>query len=91
MGCSRRMEKIIWNDRLKKKEVLHIVKEEKNILHPACYILERGSVISQSVGNSLSKKLWTCPKTDEMMNKVLCLVQYSVCIVMKFGKVYLCF
>jgi hypothetical protein len=27
------MEKISWTDRVKKEEVLHIVKEEWNILH----------------------------------------------------------
>jgi hypothetical protein len=64
MWFSRRMEKIVWNDRVKKKEVLHIVKEERNILHSVSYILERGSIISHSMANSLLKKLWTCRKTD---------------------------
>jgi hypothetical protein len=31
--CWRRMEKIIWADRVKNEEVLHRVKEERNILH----------------------------------------------------------
>jgi hypothetical protein len=42
---------------VRKKEVLHTVKEEKYILHPASYILERGSIISHSVVNSLLKML----------------------------------
>jgi hypothetical protein len=29
------MEKISWTDRVKNKEVLHRVKEERNILHTA--------------------------------------------------------
>jgi len=33
MWCSRRMEKIIWTDHVRNKEVLHRVKEERNILH----------------------------------------------------------
>ena len=31
--CKRRMEKIIWTDRVKNKEGLYTVKEERNILH----------------------------------------------------------
>jgi hypothetical protein len=33
MSCWRRMEKISWIDRVKNKEVLHRVIDEKNILH----------------------------------------------------------
>jgi hypothetical protein len=31
--CWRRMEKIIWTDRMKNEEALQRVKEERNILH----------------------------------------------------------
>jgi hypothetical protein len=31
--CLRRMEKISWTDRVRNEEVLHRVKEEKNIVH----------------------------------------------------------
>jgi len=31
--CWRRMQKIIWTDRVKNEEVLHRVKEERNSLH----------------------------------------------------------
>jgi hypothetical protein len=31
--CWRRSEKISWTDRLRSEEVLHRVKEERNILH----------------------------------------------------------
>jgi hypothetical protein len=31
--CWRRMEKISWADRVRNEEVLHRVKEERNILH----------------------------------------------------------
>jgi hypothetical protein len=33
MLCWRRMEKISWTDRVRNEEVLHRVKEERNILH----------------------------------------------------------
>jgi hypothetical protein len=33
MWCWRRMEKIIWTDRVRNEEVLHIVKEDRNIVH----------------------------------------------------------
>jgi hypothetical protein len=33
MWCWRRMEKISWTDRVRNKEVLHRVKEERNIVH----------------------------------------------------------
>ena len=31
--CRRRMEKTIWRDRVKNEEVLHGIKEERNVLH----------------------------------------------------------
>ena len=33
MWCCRRMGKISWTDRVRNEEVLHRVKEERNILH----------------------------------------------------------
>jgi hypothetical protein len=33
MWCWRRMEKISWTDRVRNEEVLHRVKEERNIVH----------------------------------------------------------
>jgi hypothetical protein len=33
MWCWRRMEKISWTDRVRNEEVLHRLKEERNILH----------------------------------------------------------
>jgi hypothetical protein len=33
MWCWRRMEKNSWTDRVRNEEVLHRVKEERNILH----------------------------------------------------------
>jgi hypothetical protein len=33
MWCWRRMEKIRWTDRVRNEEVLHRVKEERNIVH----------------------------------------------------------
>jgi hypothetical protein len=33
MWCWRRMEKISWTDRVRNEEVLHRVKEERNIPH----------------------------------------------------------
>jgi hypothetical protein len=34
MWCWRRMENIIWTDRVRNEDVLHRVKEERNTLHP---------------------------------------------------------
>ena len=33
MWCWRRLEKISWTDRVKNEEVLHRVKEDRNIVH----------------------------------------------------------
>jgi hypothetical protein len=33
MWCWRRMEKIIWADRVRNEKVLHRVREERNIIH----------------------------------------------------------
>jgi hypothetical protein len=33
MWCWRRMEKVSWTDRVRNEEVLHRVKEDRNILH----------------------------------------------------------
>jgi hypothetical protein len=33
MWCWRRMEEISWTDRVRNEEILHGVKEERNILH----------------------------------------------------------
>ena len=33
MWCWRRMEKISWTDHVRKEDVLHRVKEQRNILH----------------------------------------------------------
>jgi hypothetical protein len=33
MWCWRRMEKISWTDRVRNEDVLHRVKEERNIVH----------------------------------------------------------
>jgi hypothetical protein len=33
MWCWRRMEKIIWTDRVRNEQVLHRAKEERNIVH----------------------------------------------------------
>jgi hypothetical protein len=33
MWCWRRMEKFSWTDRVRNEEILHRVKEERNILH----------------------------------------------------------
>jgi hypothetical protein len=33
MSCRRRLEKISWMDRVKNKEVLHRINDEKNMLH----------------------------------------------------------
>jgi hypothetical protein len=37
MLCWRRMDKISWTDSVRNEEVLHRVKEERNILHPPLF------------------------------------------------------
>jgi hypothetical protein len=33
MWCWRRIEKTVWTDRVRNEDVLHIIKEERNMLH----------------------------------------------------------
>ena len=56
MWCWRRTEKISWTDRVKSEEVLHRVKEKRNILHAT----ERGRKIGwvkTCVGTAFKKTL----------------------------------
>jgi hypothetical protein len=115
MWCWRRMERIIWTDRVRNEEVLERLKEERNTLHrikrrksnwighilrrncllkhviegkivvriyvtgrqgrrreellddlkeKTSYWKQRGGTRSQSMENSLWKRLWTCRKRE---------------------------
>jgi hypothetical protein len=53
MWCWRRMEKISWTDRERNEEVLHRVKEERNIVHTV-FIEGRGTgLVTACVGTAL--------------------------------------
>jgi hypothetical protein len=48
MWCWRRREKIIWSDRVKKEEVLHTDKEQRNIL----YTIKKFGLVIPCVGTT---------------------------------------
>jgi hypothetical protein len=39
--------------------------------------IERGSTVSQYVGNSLWKRLWTCREIDKKMNEYVYILKYQ--------------
>jgi hypothetical protein len=65
MWCWRRMEKIIWTDRVRNKEVLHRVKEERNILHTIKrrkakwigHILRRNCIVKHMIEGKLEGRI----------------------------------
>jgi hypothetical protein len=56
---------VLGRRRRRHKELLDGFKEKEMILE-----IERGTTRSQSVENSLWKRLWTCRKTDYGMNEI---------------------
>jgi hypothetical protein len=65
MWCWRRMEKISWTDRVRNEEVLHRVKEERNILHTIkrrkanwnCHILRRNCLLKHVIEGKLEGRI----------------------------------
>jgi hypothetical protein len=65
MWCRRRMEKISWTDRVRNEEVLHSVKEERNILHKIKrrkanwigHILRRNFILKHVIEGKLEGRL----------------------------------
>jgi hypothetical protein len=65
MWCWRRMEKISWPDRVRNEEVLHRVKEERNILHTIKrrktnwigHILRRNCLLKHVIEGKLEESL----------------------------------
>ena len=63
--CWRRMEKIGWTDRVRNEEVLHRVKEERNILHTAKrrkanwigHILHRNCLLKEVIEGKLEGRM----------------------------------
>jgi hypothetical protein len=60
MWCWKRMEKISWTDRVRNEEVLHTVKEERNIVHTIKrkanwigHILRRNCLLKQVIEGKL--------------------------------------
>jgi hypothetical protein len=65
MWCWRRMEKISWTDRVRNEEVLHRVKEERNILHKIKtrktnwigHILRRNCLLKHATDGELERRI----------------------------------
>jgi hypothetical protein len=65
MWCWRRMEKISWTDRVRNEEVLHRVKEERNILHTIKrikanwigHILRRNCLLKHVIEGKLERRI----------------------------------
>jgi hypothetical protein len=65
MWCWRRMEKIIWTDRVSNEEVLHRVKEDRNILHTINrgkanwfgHMLRRNCLLKHSIKGKLEGRI----------------------------------
>jgi hypothetical protein len=65
MWCWRRMEKISWTDHVRNEEVLHRVKEERNILHTIKrrkanwigHILHRNSLLKHVIEGKLEGRI----------------------------------
>jgi hypothetical protein len=65
MWCWRRMEKISWTDRVRNEEVLHRVKEERNILHKIKrrkanwigHILRRNCLLKHVIEGKLEERI----------------------------------
>jgi hypothetical protein len=63
--CWRRMEKISWTDRVRNEEVLHRVKEERNIVHTIkrrkanwiCHILRRNCLLKHVIEGKIEEKV----------------------------------
>jgi hypothetical protein len=65
MWCWRRMEKISWTDRVRNKEVLLRVKEQRNILHEISkrkanwigHILRRNCLLQQAIERKIKGRI----------------------------------
>jgi hypothetical protein len=65
MWCWRRVEKISWTDRVRNEEVLHRVKEQRNIVHTIKrrkanwigHILRRNCLLKHVIGGKLERRI----------------------------------
>jgi hypothetical protein len=65
MWCWGRMEKISWTDRVRNEEVLHRVKDERNIVHTIkrrkanwiCHILRRNCLLKHVIEGKLEGRI----------------------------------
>jgi hypothetical protein len=63
--CWRRMKKISWTDRVRNEELLHTVKEERNILRTVkrrkdewiCHILYRNCLLKHATEGQLERMI----------------------------------
>jgi hypothetical protein len=79
MWCWRRMEKISWNDRVRNEEVLHRVKEERNILHTINtrkvnwngHILRRNCLLKHVIEGKLEGRIEITGRRERRRKQVL--------------------
>jgi hypothetical protein len=79
MWCWRRMEKISWTDRVRNEEVLHRVKEERNIVHTIKrrkanwigHILRRICFLKHVVGGKLEGRIEMTGRRGRRRNQLL--------------------
>jgi hypothetical protein len=75
----RRMEKISWTDRVRNEEVLHRVKEERNILHRVrrrkanwiCHILRRNCLLKHVIEGKLAGRIEVTGRRVRRRNQLL--------------------
>jgi hypothetical protein len=78
MWCWRRMEKISWTDRVRNKEVLLRVKEQRNILHEMCkrkanwigHILRRNCLLQRVIEGKIQGRIEVTRKRGRKRRKL---------------------
>ena len=79
MWCWRRMEKISWNDHVRNEEVLHRVKEQRNILHEISkrkanwigHILRRNCLLEQVIEGKIKGGIEVTGRRGRRRRKLL--------------------
>jgi hypothetical protein len=79
MRCWRRMEKISWTDRVRNEEVLHRVKEDRNVLRTVKrrkanwigHILRRNCLLKQVIGGKLEGMIETIRRREIRRKQLL--------------------
>jgi hypothetical protein len=79
MWCWRRMEKISWTDRVRNEEVLHRVKEERNIVHTikrrkvnwVGHILRRNCLLKHVIEGKLEGRIEMTERRERRRKQLL--------------------